>query len=654
MLLGRWTCRQCDHRRKHSNRNCAEIHEALQKAIINDENGRVDSLDNRCPLKSTIDCGLGCDSDDDAEAAECGDQVAPLEKLSMANHASAQANDCMRAGHLVLMLDMSGSMRTEDVQAEAPAEDRSIEYVCRLEAAVFCAARFVSAHALNRALDVFSLVTFDEDADVIVALVDSARMLQALGALPLRGAQGTFYGPALKAGVSLLRRKLGVLSHVVFLSDGRPADTKGALEIFQREYMQGALAGTRVHGIGFGSVVQSFAPLQQLACLSGGSFTLSGCSISGLWTAFSSVTSTITILSAELECDRNECHGTQRNLRTAVFELPELGAFGKRGTLCFYASRTEFKFDGEDFTANHWQPSAVIRRTNPYMRGGMRLVYGFQDKTVVPDEGSWMVAKASRFVDEALNTRETVESHAKSTAVARHFAARFNERVHAAKEPTKVASIYFVPCFVYEVSSNGQTLSGDEVRLFAAERYLPGAFLKYNSNNGYVCEGSVRHHDAVQALLHFSFVASNGRMIVADLQGVARDAEVLLTDPQVLSTAQIFGPGDLGARGMRACLTAHRCGSACQALGLKPLSVASLRGLGVPGTRSTVRGGNSRQSKDATSSSGISDGWERVSDSHVGSDWDKLSERNPVEYSMSDGIQSSQASASSWVHILDH
>merc|ERR1712194_228112 len=118
--------------------------------------------------------------------------------------------------------------------------------------------------------------------------------------------------------------------------------------------------------------------------------------------------------------------------------------------------------------------------------------------------------------------------------------------------------------------------------------------------------------------------------------------------------AQIFGPGDLGARGMRACLTAHRCGSACRALGLKPLSVASLRGLGVPGTRSTVRGGTSRLSRDATSSSGISDGWERVSGSHVGSDWDKLSERNPVEYSMSDGIQSSQASALSWVHILDH
>ena len=59
----------------------------------------------------------------------------------------------------------------------------------------------------------------------------------------------------------------------------------------------------------------------------------------------------------------------------------------------------------------------------------MRLVYGFQDKVAVPEEGSWMVAKSSRFVDDALISRLVVESHVKSTAVARHFAARFNERV---------------------------------------------------------------------------------------------------------------------------------------------------------------------------------------------------------------------------------
>ena len=49
----------------------------------------------------------------------------------------------------------------------------------------------------------------------------------------------------------------------------------------------------------------------------------------------------------------------------------------------------------------------------------------------------------------------------------------------------------------------------------------------------------------VQAFLHFSFEESGGKFIVADLQGVARDNEVLLTDPQVLSLTRDYGPGDL-------------------------------------------------------------------------------------------------------------
>merc|ERR1712232_1054125 len=91
--------------------------------------------------------------------------------------------------------------------------------------------------------------------------------------------------------------------------------------------------------------------------------------------------------------------------------------------------------------------------------------------------------------------------------------------------------------------------------------------------------------DAVQALLHFTFDASNGKLLLADLQGVARDAEVWLTDPQVLSCACTFGPGDLGIKGMRACLMAHRCGPTCLALGLKPLSITALNAVCPPEQR---------------------------------------------------------------------
>ena len=44
----------------------------------------------------------------------------------------------------------------------------------------------------------------------------------------------------------------------------------------------------------------------------------------------------------------------------------------------------------------------------------------------------------------------------------------------------------------------------------------------------------------------FSFYASQGNRLVADIQGVGN----LFTDPQVLSSDYRFGDGDLGPRGM--------------------------------------------------------------------------------------------------------
>merc|ERR1719491_2555431 len=104
--------------------------------------------------------------------------------------------------------------------------------------------------------------------------------------------------------------------------------------------------------------------------------------------------------------------------------------------------------------------------------------------------------------------------------------------------------------------------------------------MKYNSNNGYVGDASLLHHDVVQAFLHFTFMASGGALAVTDLQGVARETEVLLTDPQVVTVSgDTFGPGDLGARGLKACLAAHRCGPTCRKLGMKPISRSLLRQL---------------------------------------------------------------------------
>merc|ERR1719210_2690228 len=274
----------------------------------------------------------------------------------------------------------------------------------------------------------------------------------------------------------------------------------------------------------------------------------------------------------------------------------------------------------------------------------MRLVYGFKDDRAVDGSSGRLVAKLSRFSDPRFNCASVVEAHVKSTAVARYFAAQFE--MQAREASMKIPAMIFVPCFIY--TAEDPTVGGLEEAVFSAEWYLPGAFLKYNSNNGYVGEKSLCHDDAVQAFLHFSFVSSGGSLAVTDLQGVARKSEVLLTDPQVLTVAGgNFGPGDLGARGLRACLAAHRCGPTCRKLGLTPISGPMLRRLGASATR--------RQPAQAHPASTHSIGsWQHLgSDGNPNSDWEAMSEGMMSSSGLeAEEVRSSHTSGSSWVHVL--
>ena len=85
---------------------------------------------------------------------------------------------------------------------------------------------------------------------------------------------------------------------------------------------------------------------------------------------------------------------------------------------------------------------------------------------------------------------------------------------------------------------------------FAVERFISGrdeygaGFVKHNTNSGMV--DALERRRTPQVFSAFSFYASQGHRLVADIQGVAD----LYTDPQVHSSDLQFGEGDLGFRGM--------------------------------------------------------------------------------------------------------
>lgn len=541
-------------------------------------------------------------------------------------------------------------MKTADVNGD---QERDANLLSRSEASVRCATDFANSHSSANPLDVFSLVTFNDVATVAGDRLSAAALCEALRTLPSRCSNGTFYQAALRAGKELLAGGEAPNSaHVLLLSDGRPADPREALAYAQAELLP---TGCRLHGIGFGplAAAHSFAPLQQLACLGGGVFLLAGPSVRNLCDSFASVSSTITALRVHSSLGEQMRSGLAFNMRTqrmVDFEVPELSCQSKRGVCRLKAACNAFSFDGSRFEVAHLPQRQVVRRLRPHMRGGMRLVYGFSDPQVNDEHDvgpvTWMVSKSSRWVNKELNTRAVVEAHAKCSAVARHFAVRFNKQ--RATRGAALPALFFVPCFVYEVDPL-QLLPEQEPRVFAAERYLPGVFNKYNSNNGFVSNNGnnskssgMAHGEVVQAFAHFSFAASNGQLLVADLQGVEREAEVILTDPQVLSLSGAqFGPGDLRARGVHACLLAHCCGPTCRLLGLRPLCAAQLRRL----VGSVSAAGQVARRCSGESFSGLD--WEFCSDKEAcGSDWETVSEQQT-----GNGQRESSEISESWVQL---
>ncbi|KAL7559487.1 hypothetical protein ACA910_010303 [Epithemia clementina (nom. ined.)] len=87
--------------------------------------------------------------------------------------------------------------------------------------------------------------------------------------------------------------------------------------------------------------------------------------------------------------------------------------------------------------------------------------------------------------------------------------------------------------------------------------------------------------DFINAFSHFSYVKSQGKLMVVDLQGVLHIREdgsrdFCLTDPAIHTKKKCddertpnFGRTNRGKRGIKAFFTTHKCNAACQLLGLR-------------------------------------------------------------------------------------
>ena len=104
------------------------------------------------------------------------------------------------------------------------------------------------------------------------------------------------------------------------------------------------------------------------------------------------------------------------------------------------------------------------------------------------------------------------------------------------------------------------------------EDYIHGFFKKWCNNYGFISPETDSGALAIPAFMHWSWVESWGKLMIADLQGVRMDKRYILTDPVILSLRGEYGITDMGVEGMFMFLLHHKCNTFCEDLPRPTLS----------------------------------------------------------------------------------
>ena len=196
---------------------------------------------------------------------------------------------------------------------------------------------------------------------------------------------------------------------------------------------------------------------------------------------------------------------------------------------------------------------------NPFAKGALRIAYYGIDSTDGEDKGNIMVLKQFLYINQ--NRLDLFKEQMEIQSVAIALAKKFNSI-----KPAGTRDVHFA-----EVSTVAIT-DGEEKIYYALERYIPGKYVKFNNNAGFVNETS--YAATLHAFSHWTYWATNRYVMVVDLQGVKEESsgevQYVLTDPAVhCGSLRRFGNTNLGREGMYKFFRTHYCNGICKAMALK-------------------------------------------------------------------------------------
>jgi len=216
-------------------------------------------------------------------------------------------------------------------------------------------------------------------------------------------------------------------------------------------------------------------------------------------------------------------------------------------------------FDFEPVT-RLWTEKTVMAKISkqPFSKGAMRAAYRMLD---VAQHGPMKHKVCKMYMDKGAANEGTCRRDVQLQMISTRYAEAFNQ--HA---PPKMVT--------FLSASYGRRKCNNE--LVAIEMFVPGKYIKFNSNSDFaLASGDPNFHKTPQAFSHFTYVHSQCKEIVVDIQGVNE----YYTDPQLHNvTGEGYGEGNLGQEGIDAFFSKHVCNSVCEYLGLPQYVKKTLNG----------------------------------------------------------------------------
>lgn len=221
------------------------------------------------------------------------------------------------------------------------------------------------------------------------------------------------------------------------------------------------------------------------------------------------------------------------------------------------------KFTGWHVAEDNSDPHNYIRAVfDPqyYSYGSVRIAHKGQFTHPQSNYGKEMVVKVFKSDHANLKSDWTLDIETAEKAIA--LARKFNNLSQVD------TAITFEDVIPLQVSSQSlwhetQINVGEWV---VAEHFLHGDYKKWLSNNGWVSSDA---GETLPAFSHWTWVESNGDILVCDLQGVYnKNSGYQLTDPAINSSELKYGKTDIGTIGIHNFFDSHICTPVCKSLGI--------------------------------------------------------------------------------------